>query len=102
MWGHGVVLVGAPRGEAAYRERMRAILLRLRRLEEHAPRLMTLIFFLYGALLPFSNDVLVIPSGMLGYRYWRVLGPLCIGTAVFNIGIALLAANAPSLVAWFV
>jgi len=72
--------------------RMQSVLLRLKNIEERTPKLMTLIFFLYGALVPFSNDVIVIPSGLLGYRFWRVMVPLGIGTLFFNVGLSLIAA----------
>lgn len=83
-------------------ERMLSVLETLRKVENTSPRFMTIIFFLYGALIPFSNDIIVIPSGLLGYRFWRVMVPLGVGTLIFNVGIALIATYLTQYVSVFI
>ncbi len=61
------------------------------------PTLTPVVFFLYGALVPFSNDVITIPMGAAGYPFWRVMGPLALGNLVFNITLAYLAVSASGL-----
>lgn len=56
------------------------------------PRILPWIFFLYGSLSPFSNDFIVISSGLAKYPFWKVMIPLGLGNIVFNVGVALLAA----------
>lgn len=51
-----------------------------------------LMLFLYGSLIPLSNDVLVIPLGIAHYPYWKLMIPLGLGNIVFNTGAALLGA----------
>lgn len=82
-------------------ERMLSVLDTLRKIENKSPRFITFFFFLYGALVPFSNDVIVIPSGILGYRFGRVMMPLGIGTLIFNISLALIATYLPQYVSMF-
>jgi membrane protein YqaA with SNARE-associated domain len=83
-------------------ERMLSVLETLRKVENTSPRFMTIIFFLYGALIPFSNDIIVIPSGLLGYRFWRVMVPLGVGTLIFNVSIALIATYLTQYVSVFI
>jgi membrane protein YqaA with SNARE-associated domain len=83
-------------------ERMLSVLETLKRVENKSPRFMTAVFFLYGALIPFSNDVIVIPSGLLGYRFWRVMVPLGIGTLIFNMSLALIATYLTQYVSVFI
>lgn len=72
--------------------RVAYVLERLSRIKERYPRLLPWVFFLYGAIVPLSNDVITIPMGLLEYPFWRVMIPLGLGNIVFNIWIALLAA----------
>ncbi len=55
------------------------------------PRLLPLFIFLYGALIPTSNDFIVVSSGLAKYPYWRVMLPLVCGNIVFNTWLALAA-----------
>jgi membrane protein YqaA with SNARE-associated domain len=71
-----------------------AFLERLKFLEAKYPRLLPLIFLAYGALIPFPNDLITIPAGVMHYSFIRTLVPLAIGNLIFNIGIALLAVYA--------
>jgi len=82
-------------------EHMQSVLHKLKEVENRTPRLMTILFFLYGALVPFSNDIIVIPSGILGYAFWRVMIPLGIGTLIFNFGLSLIAAYFTQFVSVF-
>lgn len=58
------------------------------------PKFFPLFFFLYGSLVPFSNDIITIPMGILRYPFWRVITPLGLGNLFFNTSLALLAAYA--------
>lgn len=58
------------------------------------PRILPVFFFLYGALVPFSNDFIVISMGFAHYPFWRVMLPLGLGNLVFNISLAFLAVYA--------
>jgi len=75
-------------------KRLQAMAQRLFSAKEKYPRLLPVIFFIYGSCLPFSNDVITIPMGFLRYPFWRVMLPLSLGNLVFNVSIALLAAYA--------
>lgn len=60
------------------------------------PKTLPLFFFLYGSLVPFSNDFIVISMGLSQYPFWRVMIPLGLGNLVFNISLAFLANHAYS------
>jgi membrane protein YqaA with SNARE-associated domain len=47
-----------------------------------------IFIFLYGALLPLSNDIVVISFGLARYPMWRVMIPLGLGSIVFNTILA--------------
>ncbi len=55
------------------------------------PRLLPVAFFLYGSLVPLSNDFIVISMGLARYPFWKVMVPLGLGNLVFNISLAYLA-----------
>lgn len=38
--------------------------------------------FLYSALVPFPNEVVLIPLGLTGFGLWKVIVPLILGTVV--------------------
>ncbi|OGG72741.1 hypothetical protein A3A38_03715 [Candidatus Kaiserbacteria bacterium RIFCSPLOWO2_01_FULL_53_17] len=71
--------------------RVEAALQRLSGLQERYPRLVPLVIFGYGALVPFSSDLITIPMGFLRYPLWRVMIPLGLGTAIFNMTLAYFA-----------
>lgn len=48
-------------------------------------RLTYLLLFLWGAVVPLPNDIVVITLGLLRYPYWKVMLPLGLGNIVFNI-----------------
>ncbi|HEY4503187.1 MAG TPA: hypothetical protein VJC14_02015 [Candidatus Paceibacterota bacterium] len=60
------------------------------------PRVLPIAFFIYGSLVPFSNDFIVISMGLARYSFWRVMIPLGLGNFVFNISLAYLAVYAYS------
>ncbi|MBI2096770.1 MAG: hypothetical protein HYT40_01265 [Candidatus Sungbacteria bacterium] len=58
------------------------------------PKILPLFCFLYGSLVPFSNDFITISAGIARYPFWRVMLPLGLGNAVFNVSLAYLATYA--------
>lgn len=58
----------------------------------HPSWLVPTVLFLYGALVPFSNDLLVVPMGLARFPFWRLMIPLSLGNVVFNTGVALIGA----------
>lgn len=72
-------------------KRIEHALQRLTRIQEQYPRFMPVLFFLYGACVPFSSDLVTIPMGLLRYPLWRVMIPLGIGTLIFNTALAYFA-----------
>jgi membrane protein YqaA with SNARE-associated domain len=44
--------------------------------------------FVYGAVMPLPNDILVVPLGAAGVPYWRVILPFGAGNVVFNTAVA--------------
>lgn len=83
-------------------ERIERALQRLTRLQEHHPRLLPVIFFLYGVCVPFSSDLVTIPMGLLRYPLWRVIVPLGLGTVIFNTTLAYFALEVQGWLAAFV
>ena len=81
--------------------RMQRMLDRVTSVRERHPRLLPVLFLLYGSLSPFSNDVITIPMGLLRYPFWRVMLPLAIGNLIFNVSLALIAAYAYSVLQVF-
>jgi len=56
------------------------------------------LFFIWGALVPLPNDLLLIPMGAIGYSYKKVVIPLVLGSIVFNTIIAFLGAYGLNLI----
>lgn len=54
------------------------------------PRAVTPFLLVYGTISPFSNDFIMISTGLVQYSYWRVIIPLSIGNTFYNIGLALI------------
>lgn len=67
-------------------------------LEEKHPALLPIIFLIYGSALPFSNDIVTIPSGLIRYPFFKVMIPLAIGNLIFNTLLALYSIQAYSLI----
>lgn len=55
------------------------------------PKILPWIFFSYGALIPFSNDFIVISMGLSKYPFKKVMIPLGLGNIVFNVSLAFFA-----------
>lgn len=66
---------------------------RLHTLIIHHPKLFPWFCFLYGMLIPFSNDFITITAGLIRFPFWKVILPLGIGNLLFNTAIAYIAAN---------
>ncbi len=75
-------------GQKMFTGRGAQLLERLKALLARHPRLTPLAFFLYGACIPYSNDVVVLPAGFARYPIWLVIPPLFVGTIIFNIVLA--------------
>lgn len=50
--------------------------------------LVSLFLFLYGSLVPFPNDLIILPLGLARYPYWKMIIPLGLGNIIFNIILA--------------
>lgn len=57
------------------------------------PRLVPFFFFTYGAIAPFSNDLVGVTMGVARYPFVRVMVPLGLGNLVFNVVLAFLATH---------
>jgi membrane protein YqaA with SNARE-associated domain len=53
--------------------------------------------FVYGAVMPLPNDIVMVPLGAAGVPYWRVILPFGAGNILFNIVVAWLSARGVSL-----
>lgn len=87
-------------GRALVPRRIEVFMSKLEVLRESHPRLLPLIFLLYGSLVPYSSDVLTVPMGLIRYPFWKLMIPLGIGSMIFNVGLALLAAHAYEYLGW--
>src|SRR3989344_1013928 len=47
-----------------------------------------IVFFMYGSLVPLPNDLITVPMGLGKYPFWKVIIPLAIGNIIFNIALA--------------
>lgn len=81
-------------GRVLLSERMEKILQRLESLKDKHPRILPAIFFLYGACVPYSSDVITVPMGLIRYPFWKLMIPLGVGAMIFNITLSLLSAYA--------
>ena len=52
--------------------------------------LMSFLLFLYGALVPLPNTLIVISMGLMRFSYWKAIVPLALGNIVFNTAAALI------------
>ena len=57
-----------------------------------------LILFLFASLVPFPNEIMVIPMAFLGYRSVYILLPVFFGNMVFNSIYAIGVANVIKLI----
>ena len=72
-------------GSEAFKESLQGFQRRAKNIIEKYPRLMPLILFLWAAVIPLPNEILVIPAGISGYGIFRILGITVAGNFVFNI-----------------
>lgn len=79
-------------GRAVLPDRMAAAFAHLHRwvTDIHSARFYGFLF-VYGAVMPLPNDVIMMPLGAARVPYWRVIVPFTMGNIVFNIATALLA-----------
>lgn len=65
---------------------------RLERLKERYHVLILPGIFFYSAFAPLPNELILVPLGLMGYRFIVVIGPLVLGTlvnqTVFSFGFA--------------
>ena len=78
-------------GRTLVPERVERSFRKLAAIQERHPRMLPILFFCYGAFVPFSSDLITIPAGLLRYPLWKVIIPLGIGTIIFNTSLAYLA-----------
>jgi membrane protein YqaA with SNARE-associated domain len=52
--------------------------------------LMPFFLFIYGAIIPIPNDLIILPLGLGRYPYWKMAIPLTIGNMIYTTGLALL------------
>lgn len=52
--------------------------------------LMPFFLFIYGAMIPIPNDVIILPLGLGRYGYWKMAIPLTLGNIVYTTSLALL------------
>lgn len=72
-------------------ERLRPFIQKVHGLISHHPKMFPLFCFLYGAIVPLSNDFITITSGLMRYSFWRMIIPLGLGNLIYNTSLALLA-----------
>lgn len=91
MAGDSVSYALGYQGQAVVPPRMRSAAQRLYRFLRRFPRLVPAFFFVYGAIAPFSNDLVGVTMGVARYPFVRVMVPLALGNLVFNVALAFLA-----------
>lgn len=80
-------LVGRKSGEVI-QGYVRKLLDKMLGLYDKYPKLMPYIFFAYGAVAPFPNDVVTVSAGIKGYSYIKTMLPLALGNLVFCTTVA--------------
>jgi len=61
----------------------------LRVLMKKHPRKVPIVVFLYTAFVPLSDDLIVIPAGLLKYPFAHIIIPAFLGKVTFNMLLAL-------------
>ena len=61
---------------------------KIKAIAEKHPRLLPLVFVLYGSTAPLSNDVLTIPFGIARYPFFALMIPLGLGNLIYNTALA--------------
>ena len=49
---------------------------------------LSIFLFIYGAIIPLPQDLVVVPLGFLRYGYWKTIIPVGLGSIIFNTLIA--------------
>lgn len=62
------------------------------------PKIVPLVIFLYGALIPLPNDIITISAGLSRYPFWSTMLPLAAGNFIFSVGLAYFAEYASVLI----
>ncbi len=75
-------------GRSFVPKRLEGFTLRIERFFARHKKMLPLYVFLYGALVPFSNDFIGVTMGLIRYPYWRIMIPLTLGTFIFNAALA--------------
>lgn len=57
-------------------------LLRIKKKHRYAP---LVVLFVYSIIAPLPNELMVIPMGLLGYRYMQIFPIVLVGNFIFNI-----------------
>ncbi len=78
-------------GRALLSSRLEHVMKKFEYVKNNHPRLLPLLIFFYGCLIPFPSDIITLPLGLIRYSFIRVLVPLTLGAIVFNTSLALLA-----------
>jgi len=94
MLGDSTSYYAGMRGGMVAPRAIRGIFEQIYSFSEKHPILLPLFCFLYGALVPFSNDFITISAGIARYSFRRVMIPLGLGNIVFNVALAWFAAGA--------
>jgi len=50
--------------------------------------LLSFFLFIYGACIPFPNDIVILPLSAAKYKYWKLMIPLMLGNIVFDTLLA--------------
>ena len=75
-------------GRAMLPEEGRWIQKKIQAVAKKHPRLLPLVFILYGSTAPLSNDVLTIPFGIARYPFFALMIPLGLGNLIYNTQLA--------------
>jgi membrane protein YqaA with SNARE-associated domain len=70
---------------------MKTLLDKILTLYDRFPKMMPLVFFTYGSVSPFPNDVITISAGIKGFPWSKTMPPLALGNLVFCVGVAYFA-----------
>jgi membrane protein YqaA with SNARE-associated domain len=70
----------------------------LERVEEKYPWAPLVILLLFVTFVPLPNEIVAMPLGFLGYRFWRILPVVFVGNFLFNL---LYASSILHLAGWW-
>ncbi len=90
LLGDSVSYVIGRQGGSLFSPRVHAFFMRISLFLETHPRLVFPGLVLYGAFSPFSNDFIMLATGLSGYAYVRTIIPLWLGNIVYHTILAYL------------